>query len=174
MRRFVVSAIAVALMLTACGPDSGAGSQGDANEGAVTGSGGASASGSLADKQPAGQAVASVDDLEYTFTNPGGVACTVADDEFSFSFIIGDNDVVIGGGGILGDDGWFTSPDLRIADPGGESGPVSYFPDPARAEVAVDGSSVSISGPFQKQPPNDGSNPPPVDVGEGFFSFTCP
>ena len=47
------------------------------------------------------------------------------------------------------------------------------LPDYATAAVAVDGTSVSISGPMQKQPPNDGSNPPPVDAGGGTFSFSC-
>ena len=40
--------------------------------------------------------------------------------------------------------------------------------------MAVDGDSFSYSGPMMKRPPNDGSNPPPVDVGDGLVSVTCP
>ena len=37
----------------------------------------------------------------------------------------------------------------------------------------VDGSTMSYSGPMLKQPANDGSQPPPVEVGEGTIRATC-
>lgn len=105
----------------------------------------------------------------------GALDCKVAEDAITFSFRIGDNEVTLGGGANHYDEGWFGSIDLRVANPQGEEGPVSYFPDLATNSdsVAVDGNSMSYSGPMQKQPPNDGSNPPPVDVGDGTISVTC-
>lgn len=154
---------ALGLVLSACGgtndetPVSGSHSEG----------GGVASSGEVVDPQPAGQARATVDGLDYIFTEPGGVECMVEADELSFSFIIGDNEVVLGGGAFRNDssDEWLTSPDLRIFSPDGEPGPISYFPVAESVEIAIDGNSVSITGPMQKQPANDGSNPPPVDVG---------
>lgn len=54
----------------------------------------------------------------------------------------------------------------------GEPGPISYFPDPAADgdALVIDGNSASYSGPMQKQPANDGSNPASVDVGNGVIS----
>ena len=100
--------------------------------------------------------------------------CVVEEDEFAFSFVIGDNEVVLGGGGFRNDDEWLATTDLRIANPSGEPGPISYFPVIDSFEIGIGRDSVSIAGPIQKRPANDGSNPPPVDVGEGTFTFTCP
>lgn len=180
-RVFVVSRTVVLLavlvvVVAACGGGGGESDNGASSDDGGSDSGGSPSGGDVVDPQPAGQAKATVDGLEYTFTEPGGVDCAVAENEFSFSFVIGDNEVVLGGGGFRSssDDEWLTSPDLRVFNPDSEPGPISYFPVADSVEIAIDGNSVSITGPMQKQPANDGSNPPPVDVGEGTFTFTCP
>jgi hypothetical protein len=66
---------------------------------------------------------------------------------------------------------------MIVANPEGENGPVTYSPATGAmtdAAFASEGNSRSYSGPMQKTPPNDGSNPPPVDVGEGTITATCP
>lgn len=129
----------------------------------------------VAGAPPPGQAVVSVDGLELGFTEPGGVGCSIEDDSFSFSFRIGDNEVTLGAGVIRAEDEWMGAIEMVVADPDGEDGPVAYFPDLTGdgASVAVDGSSMSLVAPFMKQPPQDGSNPAPVEVGEGTISVTC-
>jgi hypothetical protein len=68
---------------------------------------------------------------------------------------------------------------LSIANPDEEPGPVGYYPAPGQNGIldeslfAVDGASMSYVGPMLKQPANDGTNPPPVDVGTGTISATC-
>jgi hypothetical protein len=42
------------------------------------------------------------------------------------------------------------------------------------AGLTVSGKSATYSGPLLKQPANDGSNPEPVDAGDGTISATCP
>ncbi len=160
----------VVLVAGACGTSDGA-----PESGGNSGDGG-SAGGVVVNPQPPGQAMAVVDGLEYTLTEPGGFACSITPDEISIAFRIGDNEVVLGGGVNLYDTGWSGGIDLRVANPDGEDGPISYFANLASIAngIAVDGDSMSYSGPMQKQPANDGSNPPPVDVGEGSFSATCP
>ena len=146
------------------GRDDGNGGSGDRSGGAVV------------NPQPAGQTLVSVDSQEFTLTEPGALACTLANDSITFSFRIGDNEVTLGAGANWIDDEWYGGVDLRIANPSGEEGPIAYFPEPPAnsSGMAVDGNSFSYSGPMLKQPPNDGSNPPPVDVGNGIISITCP
>ncbi len=144
-------------------------------EGGESGGSGTDGAG-VVDPQPPGQALVSVDGQEYVLTEPGALACTLADDAITFSFRIGDNEVTLGAGANETDGQWLGSVDLRVADPGGEPGPIAYFPDLVTNSggVAIDGDSFSYSGPMQKQPANDGSNPPPVDVGDGLITITCP
>ena len=129
----------------------------------------------VADQQAPGQAVASVDGLSFTLTEPGALDCTITDDAITFSFRIGDNEVTLGAGANRYDE-WLGNVNLRVADPDGEAGPIAYFPDLAANSdaIAISGNSFSYSGPMMKQPSNDGSNPPPVDVGDGTISVTCP
>ena len=143
----------------------------DGDDGGSGGGGGA-----IVNRQPAGQALVSVDGQEYPMQEPGAIACTIADDTFSFSFRIGDNEVTLGGGANLYEPGWLGDIRVTVGNPEGEAGPIAYFPDLAvnGGGLAIDGSSLSYSGPMQKQPANDGSNPPPVDVGDGTISVTCP
>ena len=174
MRRTSIVVATVVLVLGACGgDDAGNTSTGDATQGSNTGE--ASAGGVIVDLQPPGQAMVMVDGQEYTLTDPGALACTIGQDAITFSFRIGDNEVTLGGGANLYDDGWLGGIDLRVANPADEPGPISYFPDLAAHGdgIAVDGESMSYSGPMQKQPANDGSNPPPIDVGDGTISVTC-
>lgn len=174
------------LVLVACGGDEGGvptaigadGGGGEESSQTTEGddSGGAAVSGAVVDRQPPGQAKVSVDGLEYTLTEPGGVGCSVAPDAITISFIIGDNEIVLGGGLSRFDTGWLGDVVLRVANPESEPGPVSYSTDVPQdgTGLAIEGASVSYVGPMLKQPANDGSNPPQVDVGEGTISATCP
>ena len=130
----------------------------------------------IANLQPAGQAFVDVDGVQYTLEEPGGLDCTITDEAITFSFRIGDNEVTLGAGANRYDTGWLGSITLNVANPEGEPGPISYFPDLAADGdgLVIDGTSASYSGPMQKQPANDGSNPAPVDVGDGVISVTCP
>lgn len=136
----------------------------------------AGGSGDVVDPQPPGQALVSVDGREFTLTEPGGLACAVATDAITFSFRIGDNEITLGGGGNQTDGQWLGGLDLRIGNPDGEPGPIAYFPElPKHSDgMAVNGDSFSYSGPMLKQLPNDGTNPLPVDVGDGIVTLTCP
>ena len=126
--------------------------------------------------QPPGQATASVDGKDFTLTEKGALDCDVTDDAVTFSFRIGDNEITLGGGANRTDDDWLGGFDLRVANPDGEPGPIAYFAElPANsAGMTVSGDSFSYSGPMLKQLANDGSNPPPVDAGDGVVSLTCP
>jgi len=77
----------------------------------------------------------------------------------------------------MSNNGWFGSIEVRIANPEGEPGPISYFPDfqDLPDGVAVEGDSFSYSGPMMKQTPIENGNvPDPLDVGSGVVSATCP
>lgn len=179
---------ALALALTACGDDDGdSGSSdvvtdGGASAPAATGDGespGSTNSGAVVDPAEPGHATARVDGLDFAFDLPGALDCTISDDVITISYRIGDNEVSLGGGLNRDDRGWFGNIVLRVANPDAEPGPISYYPTPGEAgaidqsRIAVDGQSMSYSGPMLKQPPNDGSNPAPVDAGDGTISATC-
>lgn len=170
MRRWLV--MAVLLSCVACG------GAGEADDGAGGGEaeGGSAGGGGVVDQQPPGQAFVSVDGHELTLEVSPAVDCSVSPDGISYSFWVGDNSIVLGGGANLYDTGWVGSINLRIAEPEGQDGPVSYSPDIAANgdRIAIEGNSMSYSGPMRKQPPNDGTNPPLEDVGDGTFSVTCP
>ncbi|MGD2060495.1 MAG: hypothetical protein PVF87_06500 [Acidimicrobiia bacterium] len=176
MRRTLVLLVAVVLLLgaTACGGDSGS-EDGPPADQASSDGGDGSGGGDVANTQPPGQAAVSVEGKEYTLELSPAVDCSIADDSITFAFWVGDNSVTLGGGANLYEDGWLGSIDLRVSEPEGEDGPISYFPDQDSLSdgIAIDGDSMSYSGPMMKQPPNDGSNPPPVDVGNGTISATC-
>lgn len=161
MKRYLALVTVLALVVTACGGD-------DSDD-----SGGGATNGTVVKVQPPGQAIASVDGLEYSFSSPGGLACAVSDDEFSFSFIIGDNEVVVGGGASISGGQWFGSLTLRIfADNAATEYSAKLIDNPSA--IAIDGNSVSYSGPMEKfAPSTDGSLPEPEDVGNGTFSATC-
>lgn len=175
MRRVGVASMIVVLVLTACGEED-SGSTGGADSDTAGGVETADGGGSVVDQQPAGQALVSVEGRDYTLEVSPAVDCSIADDSISYSFWVGDNSVVLGGGANLYEDGWVGSINLRVAEPEGEDGPISFFPDLAENgdRISTSGNSMSYSGPIQKQPPNDGSNPDPVDVGNGVISVTCP
>jgi hypothetical protein len=127
----------------------------------------------VVDRQPPGQGAASVDGLEFSFDTPGGIACKVTDEEFGFSFIQGDNEVTIGGGATISGGQWFGSLTMRIAADGGVTEYAAALLDNPSG-VAVDGNSVSYSGPMLKySPAPPGELPKGVDVGDGVFSATC-
>ncbi len=186
MMRKIAIALAV-LGLVACGggdddsvtpepaPVDDATAADDAN-GDANGDDGGAGSGAIVSPQPAGQASVTVDGLDYTMQEPGALDCAISDDAITFSFRIGDNEVTLGAGANLYDNGWLGNIEVRVANPTSEPGPITYFPDlTANGDgLVIDGSSASYTGPMQKQPANDGSNPPPVDVGDGTISVTCP
>ena len=176
------TAIALAVLgLVSCGggddddsatPEPAPANEDNADEGDDSGGGG----GAIVNPQPAGQAFVAVDGLEYTMREPGALDCTISDEAITFSFRIGDNEVTLGGGANQYDDGWIGNIDVRVANPTSEPGPITYFPSLLANgdRLVIDGSSASYAGPMQKQPANDGSNPPPVDAGDGTISVTCP
>jgi len=173
VRRTLILMAAVVLVLAACRDDAS-----DSDADTTVGGGGseaASTGGSVANVQPPGQATVMVDGQEFTLTEPGALECSITQDAITISFRIGDNEVTLGGGANLYDAGWVGSMDVRIANPAGEPGPIRYFPDIAAHGdgIAIDGDSMSYVGPMQKQPANDGTNPPPVEAGDGTISATC-
>jgi len=188
MRKGILG-VAIMLIVVACGSgDTGGGADQTADPAAPArtadpaapaqsdAGGGAASGGSVVNPQPPGQGVMSVAGLEYTFTEPGGVACAISDGEFSFSFRQGDNEVTIGGGGFYtGGYGWGGGITLIVANPEGEPGPVHYtipLPDIDESALAFDGSSMSYSGPVVKRVP--GGAQEGEDAGSGTVSVTCP
>jgi hypothetical protein len=176
---------AVALSILLAATLAGCGSSGSDADNASSGgqpaarsddASGEGSSGGVVDPQPAGQATVSVDGQEYVLDLPGALDCTIEDDTFTYSFRIGDNEVTLGAGANEYDGKWIGNIDLVVANPTGERGPIHYIPDLTEnsAGLAFDGDSMSYSGPMQKQPANDGSQPQPVDVGDGTISVTCP
>lgn len=169
--------VAMLLLLSACGgtstgSDSGDGQSNNNDQAA------ASSTGQVVDRQPPGQARAVVDGQEYTFTEPGGIDCEVTEDHYSFSFMIGENEVVVGGSSTFTErDGWFGDFDLTVFNPVGEEVPIIYFPDPnllINGEgLAIDGNSVSYSGPMNRNDIEDPSNLDGIPAGDGTVSFTC-
>lgn len=177
MRRSAATVVALLIVLAACGGDDSGNIEGTADSGGSEGGESASSSGGgIVDEQPAGQAFASVEGQEFTLEVSPALECVIEGERITYAFWVGDNSIVMGGGANLYEDGWLGNIDLRIADPEGEPGPVTYYPDLQTDgdRISIDGSSMSYSGPMLKQPPNDGTNPPPVDAGEGTFSVTCP
>lgn len=174
--RKLCALVALMLVVGACG--GGAGDGGASGDDAASGDNGSGGSGDagLVDEQAPGQATVSVDGKEYALEVSPAVDCNIAEDAITFAFWVGDNSITLGGGANLYEDGWLGSIDLTDYEPEDGDGPVSYFPDTDALDdgIAVDGDSMSYSGPMMKQPPNDGSNPPPVDVGNGTISVTCP
>ena len=179
VKRVAVLVAALALTLAACGGgDSGAGGTEDVGNGAASSEGGPAdgeGSGDVVDAQQPGQAIFSVEGRDYTLEVSPAIDCSITDNAITFAFWVGDNSVVLGGGANLYDDGWLGSIELRVSDPEGEDGPISYFPDQDALNdgIAISESSMSYAGPLMKQSVNDGSNPPPVDVGNGTISVTC-
>ncbi|MBE0610845.1 MAG: hypothetical protein IH609_15800 [Dehalococcoidia bacterium] len=164
----LLTAVLASVVMIGCGGDSDGG-DGGADRG--------SSSSRVVNAPPPGQARVTVDNRELTFTEPGAIACKVSDEEFSFSFRIGDNETTIGAGGVYGGGMWSGEIRMTIANPEGERGPLDYvvsLPDIGRSTLAFEGKSMSYSGPWKRQPPNDGSNPPAVDAGAGTVSVTCP
>lgn len=166
--------------MSACGSDASDGSENDdAAIDSVDDDGTGNSAGTIDDAPPSGQATASVDGLDLTFELPGAVACSISNDSLTYSYRIGDNEVTLGGGMNRVDGGWMGSISLRVANPVGEQGPVTYSPAPGEAGVldaslfTIDGDTAAYVGPMLKQPANDGSQPPQVDVGMGSIIATC-
>lgn len=174
MKRVVALMVVLLLAVTACGGGEGGDDESPAGDQANTaGDEGSGGGGSVVEQQPPGQGYASVDGLEYTLTLPGGLDCTVADDEFTFSYRIGDNEVVLGGGASLSGGQWVGSLTLGVfANNNVTTYSAKLVDNPSG--IAVDGDSVSYSGPMERYAPSsDGSPPEPEDVGNGTFSSTC-
>ncbi len=142
-------------------------------------SGGADASGgAVVDPAPAGQASASVDGQDIAFDQVLAGGCTISDDAITYGFAAVDGVTTLAAGLNRMDGEWLGSISVDVPNPDGE-GLIGYYPAPAEGatleegSVAVEGSSMSYSGPMLMQPPNDGSNPPPVEVGDGTISASC-
>lgn len=145
MTRLPLAGLVITVLLAACG-----GGDDDADE---TGSGDETA----ADETGSGDGTAGADSGSEDVEPADGVTTLAA--------------------GLNHADGdWMGAMRVDIPNPDGE-GVIGYSPRPvegitlATGSVVVDGSSMSYSGPMQ--PPNDGNNPPPVEVGDGTISATC-
>lgn len=172
MKRATIIAGALIMLLAACG----GGDDTNQDSGATTSLSGAGGDDSaISNPQDEGTATVSVDGQEYSLSQSPALDCSVTDDAVTFAFWIGDNSVVLGGGANLYDSGWLGTIALRVSDPQGELGPTAYFPDLATSgdRILIEGATLSYSGPMMKQPPNDGSNPPPVDAGNGTITLSC-
>lgn len=126
--------------------------------------------------QPPGQAYVAVDGQEFTLNDPGGLDCSISDEAITFGFRIGDNDATLGGGANHDDGQWFGDIRLAVANVDGQEGPSAYYPKDLTANsdlLVIDGDSAEYSGPMLWKPPNDGSNPPAIDIGDGIISVTC-
>jgi hypothetical protein len=168
-------AVALGLLLTACGgADGGAesasesrsGSTGSASQAVADPDGGGG--GEIVDAPPPGQATASVDGRDFTFETVGPVGCSVDGDEFTFSFLIGNNEVNLVGGGNASDSTFRF--DISITESGGSI--TQYFADPLQGDsgsLVVDGSSISYSGSMQML----GEGGESTSVGDGSVSATC-
>lgn len=180
MRR-TATVMAFLLILAACGGGDGGGASGDngaGSDGTAASDDGQKASsggGSIVDQQPPGQAKAVVDGQEYTFTEPGAVDCTITAEAITFGFRIGDNEVTLGGGANLYDTGWLGGISVIVFNPEGEDAPIEYFIDLANNgdRIAIDGDSMSYSGPLQRNDPEDPTNFEGISAGDGTISLTC-
>lgn len=125
----------------------------------------------VVDRQPSGQAHVVVDGLDYTFDTFGPSDCNVESFQFGFSFIIGENEVSLTGGGTSNIQEWATNLAMRVFNATDDGAPVTYANPVGSGSdgLAIDGNSVSYSGPIEKKVPNAD----PVDVGEGTISVTC-
>ncbi len=187
MRQFCVAAIAAAGLLSAgcgssderadsnviTGADSGAQTTSSGDDGSGSGASGTT----VVNPPPPGHATVSVDGQQFDFELPGALDCNIETETFTFSYRIGDNEVTLGAGANRYETGWAGNITMIVADPATENGPVTYSPATGSmvdAAFAFDGQSMSYSGPMQKTPPNDGSNPPPIAVGDGTITVTCP
>lgn len=187
MTRLLMAMLMMVVLLGACSDDdetaSGeVGSDADAtsveddtadDNGDATGSGGA-----VVGPAPAGQATVSVDGQDIAFEEVLASGCSISDEAVSYGFAAADGVTTLAAGLNHMDGEWMGSIAVDVPGPDGE-GVIGYYPKPAEGatleegSVAVDGSSMSYSGPMLMQPPNDGSNPPPVEVGDGTISATC-
>ena len=189
MKRFSIAMLVIMALLGACSDDDGdetssseAASDGggaSADEGMADDTdGGDSSGGEVVGSPPAGQAAVSVDGQDITFEEVLAGGCSISDDAISYGFAAADGVTTLGAGLNNMEGEWVGSIAVDVPNPDGE-GVIGYYPAPvegaslAEGSVAVDGSSMSYSGPMLMQPPNDGSNPPPVDIGEGTISASC-
>lgn len=181
--------VLLALVLAACGGDNSgddatdtgtddtvASGESNADDGGESSGDSDSSSGDVVDPQPPGQATVSVDGQEFMFDTLGPSDCNIGNDSLSFAFVIEETSATLAAGANLTDDGW--QGDIRLGILDEEGRPVAYYLQSAeglmiQGTIVVDGNSMSFSGPMEMQPPNDGSNPPPVDVGDGTISATC-
>ena len=179
MRKTALLAVIV-LAFTACGGDDdsdGAGSAGTTQ--APSGTTGTTApadatdaengSGSdVVDRQPAGRASVSVDGEQYTLDTVGPIGCEIGDGEFNVGFLFGDNEVSFIAGGNSSGSGWRGRIDINIQS---ADGITNYFADlSGGGSVAVDGASMSYSGPWQVFRPGSAEA---VPAGDGTLSATC-
>lgn len=183
----LVVGLVAALAGSACGGDEAVTSEPSDKEPSAVGSSdvdgndsGSGDSGGLIENAPAsGRATASVDGVDLTFDLPGALDCDISNESLTYSYRIGDNEVTLGAGVNRVDGGWMGSISMTIANPNGEPGPVAYYTAPGDDGIldeslfTVEGSTAKYSGPMLKQPANDGSLPPPIEVGTGTLVATC-
>ncbi len=173
----LVIAIAIAILgLAACGGETSGDSNSSSEAGVDTGESGetSTVSADVVNPQPPGHAYASVDGQEFTFDKPSPSSCVIEPDRLTFGFLLTEEGADLAGGANRSDGTWVGDIAMRTNAEDGFSG--RYYPDEGAMDtgIAIDGDSMSFTGPMLKQPRNDGTNPPPVPVGEGTISVTCP
>lgn len=182
MSRFLVTMLVAGLALGACGgdDDDAEGETGSGEETSVADSSSTDddGGGAVLDAAPAGEGTASVDGLDISFvTDVSNGNCLISDESITFGFAAADGVTTMAGGMNRSSGQWAGSILIRVPNPDGE-GFIQYYPATVeggtlQGSIGVDGSSMVYSGPIEMQPVNDGSNPPPVDVGDGTISATC-
>lgn len=181
-RALVAIVMAAALVLGACGGNGSseppaASTQDEAPAASGNGEAGdAGASDNNVDPVPAGQATASVDGHDFVWDLPGAVPCNIQDGEFSISFRTEADSTTLGAGGFHSNSGWGGDMVIEVPEPAGAVGVTQYFVNLTDNGdlLNIGANSLSYSGPWMMRPPNDGTNPPPVEVGSGTLSVTCP
>jgi hypothetical protein len=181
---WLIAVVPAVLLLSGCGGDDDDSAseqpvpvESDGADGGDTERGGSA--GAIDSAPPPGQATVSVDGIDITFELPGALECSISAEALTYSYRVGDNEVTLGAGLNFVGDGWMGNIALTVANPDDEPGPIGYYPAPGDLGVldqslfTIDGASAMYRGPMLKQPANDGSQPPPVDVGIGTVIATC-
>lgn len=161
--------MALVLLLTACG---GNGSSEETDAAETPSNAGTEASeevsggGEVANQQPPGQAAVLLEGATYTLDTVGPAGCNVDGSAFEFSFLMGDNEVNLVGGGDASTSTF--SFNLGIQ---GDGAITQYSADTLQGDtgaLAVDGNSISYVGSMSELV--DGAR---ESVGEVTISATC-
>lgn len=162
--------IAAVLLVTACG---GNGSTDETDPDETPSAVGTeqseddSGGGEVANQQPPGQAVVLMQGETYTLDTVGPVGCNIEGSSFDFSFLLGDNEVNLVGGGDASTSTFNFNLGIQA-----DGGITQYSADALRGDtgtLAVDGSSISYVGSMSELVEGGERE----SVGEVTISATC-